>query len=135
MPMYVYRCRTCQHEFDQWAESSDIPATLYCPKCPGGEMGRVYRFGVRRRMAGGRIRRLRADDQPQAPFDPGPGGALIAGWNSRNVTIGPSYSDGFPTGIKLTNVSGKIEEAAIRNAEKGLELIDSDVDVGPVDIE
>lgn len=40
MPIYEYRCRLCDHLFEEWAKSFDSPNHEPCPKC-GGDAERI----------------------------------------------------------------------------------------------
>jgi putative FmdB family regulatory protein len=44
MPTYPYRCRTCDHEFEEFQSMSDEPLTV-CPEC-GGEIHRIISGGA-----------------------------------------------------------------------------------------
>ena len=35
MPIYEYRCRTCDHEFEALVRSGNVPA---CPQCGSGDL-------------------------------------------------------------------------------------------------
>ena len=40
MPIYVYRCRSCRHEFERQQAFGEEPVTE-CPECPQGILVRI----------------------------------------------------------------------------------------------
>ncbi len=40
MPIYEYRCKSCEHTFEVFAKMSD-PAPDSCPECAGGQIEKV----------------------------------------------------------------------------------------------
>ena len=38
MPIFEYKCRGCEHEFEALVRKSDVPA---CPKCAGTDLERL----------------------------------------------------------------------------------------------
>lgn len=40
MPIYVYRCTDCSHEFERLQKTNDLPLTV-CPECGSGSIHKV----------------------------------------------------------------------------------------------
>jgi putative FmdB family regulatory protein len=41
VPIYEYRCTSCEARFEEYLSTSDKPAPP-CPRCGGAEVARVY---------------------------------------------------------------------------------------------
>lgn len=40
MPIYEYRCRACDHAFEEWQRMSDAPIAV-CPRCKKREVEKL----------------------------------------------------------------------------------------------
>lgn len=59
MPMYEYRCKACEAEFELLVRSSTVPA---CPKCGAGDLDRI----VSRLAPAGKIEAIRMSNRRMA---------------------------------------------------------------------
>jgi len=43
MPLYDYKCKSCEHEFSQWLKSQEnkLPESMPCPQCGESEVQQV----------------------------------------------------------------------------------------------
>lgn len=59
MPMYEYRCKACEAEFELLVRSSTVPA---CPQCGAGDLERI----VSRLAPAGKIEAIRRSNRRMA---------------------------------------------------------------------